>query len=170
MKIYVHNRVLFRYKRKNEVRTHSTTWMILKNIMLCERNQSLKITYCIIPFTRDGWNRQIYRRTKYMSGCLGCREGNGNPLQCSCLENPRDGGAWWAAIYGVTQTWTQLKRLSSSSSRMQSSGAGGKWSPCEWVSDFFQGEWKCSKIRLWWGLHKLVPGTVLRTFSACCMC
>ena len=43
-------------------------------------------------------------------------EGNGNPLQCSCLENPRDGGAWWAAIYGVAQSWTQLKRLSSSSS------------------------------------------------------
>ena len=42
-------------------------------------------------------------------------EGNGNPLQYSCLENPRDGGAWWAAVYGVAQSWTQLKRLSSSS-------------------------------------------------------
>ena len=42
--------------------------------------------------------------------CIG--EGNGNPLQCSCLENPRDGGAWWAAVYGVTQSWTRLKRLS----------------------------------------------------------
>ena len=46
--------------------------------------------------------------------CIG--EGNGNPLQFSCLENPRDGGAWWAAVYGVTQCWTRLKRLSSSSS------------------------------------------------------
>ena len=43
-------------------------------------------------------------------------EGHGNPLQCSCLENPRDGGAWWAAVYGVTQSRTRLKRLSSSSS------------------------------------------------------
>ena len=43
--------------------------------------------------------------------CIG--EGNGNPLQCSCLENPRDGEAWWAAVYGVAQSWTQLKRLSS---------------------------------------------------------
>ena len=43
--------------------------------------------------------------------CIG--EGNGNPLQCSCLENPRDGGAWWAAAHGVTQSWTRLKRLSS---------------------------------------------------------
>ena len=41
---------------------------------------------------------------------------NGNPLQCSCLENPRDGGAWWVAVYGVAQSRTQLKRLSSSSS------------------------------------------------------
>ena len=43
-------------------------------------------------------------------------EGTGNPLQCSCLENPRDGGAWWAAVYGVAQSRTRLKRLSSSSS------------------------------------------------------
>ena len=43
-------------------------------------------------------------------------EGNGKPLQCSCLENPRDGGAWWAAVSGVTQSRTRLKRLSSSSS------------------------------------------------------
>ena len=46
--------------------------------------------------------------------CIG--EGNGNPLQGSCLENPRDGGAWWAAVYGVTESQTRLKRLSSSSS------------------------------------------------------
>ena len=45
--------------------------------------------------------------------CIG--EGNGNPLQCSCLENPRDGRAWWAAVYGVEQSQTRLKRLSSSS-------------------------------------------------------
>ena len=43
-------------------------------------------------------------------------EGNGNPLQCSCLENPRDGGTWWTAVYGVAQSWTRLKGLSSSSS------------------------------------------------------
>ena len=47
--------------------------------------------------------------------CIG--EGNGNPLQCYCLEHPRDGGAWWAAIYGVAQSWTGLKRFRSSSSR-----------------------------------------------------
>ena len=49
--------------------------------------------------------------TSLSLSCIG--EGNGNPLQCSCLENPRDGGAWWAAIYGVAQSRTRLKRLSS---------------------------------------------------------
>ena len=43
--------------------------------------------------------------------------GNGNPLQYSCLENPRDRGAWWAAVYWVVQSWTRLKQLSSSSSK-----------------------------------------------------
>ena len=50
------------------------------------------------------------------TSCIG--EGNGNPLQCSCLENPRDGGAWWAAIYGVAQSWTRLKWLSSISTTL----------------------------------------------------
>ena len=46
-------------------------------------------------------------------------EGNGNPLQCSCLENPSDWGVWWAAIYGVAQSRTRLKQLSSSSSSVK---------------------------------------------------
>ena len=50
--------------------------------------------------------------------CIG--EGNGNSLQCSCLENPRGGRAWWAAVHGVAQSWTRLKQLSSSSSSMVS--------------------------------------------------
>ena len=59
--------------------------------------------------------------SEYMlsSGIVGSYgEGSGNPLQCSCLENPRDGGTWGAAIYGVAQSWMQLMRLSSSSSSM----------------------------------------------------
>ena len=56
--------------------------------------------------------------------CLGLArarggEGNGTPLQCSCLENPRDGGAWWAAVYGVAQSRTRLKSLSSGRTRGQ---------------------------------------------------
>ena len=67
------------------------------------------------------WGRQESDTTErlhfhFSLSCIG--EGNGNPLQCSCLENLRDGGAWWASVYGVTQSRTRLKRLSSSSSRM----------------------------------------------------
>ena len=62
------------------------------------------------------WGREESDTTEWLHfhfslSCTG--EGNGNPLQCSCLENPRDGGAWWAADYGVAQSWTRLKRLSS---------------------------------------------------------
>ena len=56
--------------------------------------------------------------------CIGV--GNGNPLQCSCLENPRDGGAWWAAICGVAQSRTRLKRLSSSTSLGRPKWLSGK--------------------------------------------
>ena len=49
----------------------------------------------------------------FSPSCAG--EGNGNPLQCSCLENPRDGGAWWSSVYPVAQSRTRLKRISSSS-------------------------------------------------------
>ena len=61
-------------------------------------------------------------------------EGNGNPLQCSCLENPRDGGAWWAAVYGVAQSRTRLKWLSSSSSNIKK---GGKINETNLFQPFF---------------------------------
>ena len=63
------------------------------------------------------WGREESDMTErlhfhFSLSCIG--EGNGNPLQCSCLKNPRDGGAWWAAVYGVAQSRTRLKWLSSS--------------------------------------------------------
>ena len=61
--------------------------------------------------------------------CIG--EENGNPLQCSCLENHREGGAWWAAVYGVAQNWTRLKWLSSSSS--------GRATELYWTGFLFKG-------------------------------
>ena len=63
------------------------------------------------------WGRKESDTTERFHFSLSCTgEGNGNPLQCSCLENPRDEGAWWAAIYGVAQSRSRLKQLSSSSS------------------------------------------------------
>ena len=65
------------------------------------------------------WGREELDTTEQLHfhfslSCIG--EGNGNPLQYSCLENPRDGGAWWADVYGVAQSQTRLARLRSSSS------------------------------------------------------
>ena len=69
------------------------------------------------------WGREESDTTEQLHfhfslSCIG--EGNGNPLQCSCLENPRDRGAWWAAVYGVEQSRTRLNRLSSSLSSLLS--------------------------------------------------
>ena len=67
------------------------------------------------PWGRKESDTTEQLHSHFSLSCIG--EGNGNPLQCSCLENPRDGGASWADVYGVTQSWTWLKWLSSSSSR-----------------------------------------------------
>ena len=74
--------------------------------------------------------------------CIG--EGNGNPLQCSCLENPRDGRARWAAVHGVAQSRTRLKRLSSSSSSSSS-------------MSFIGFLWWCSGICLQCRRHRFDP-------------
>ena len=66
------------------------------------------------PWGREESNMTERLHFHFSLSCIG--EGNGNPLQCSCLENPRDGGACWAAVYGVARSRTQLKGLSSSSS------------------------------------------------------
>ena len=66
------------------------------------------------PGVAEGWTRLSDFTFTFSLSCIG--GGNGKPLQCSCLENPRDGGAWWAAVHGVAKSWTRLKRLGSSSS------------------------------------------------------
>ena len=76
------------------------------------------------------WGREESDMTErlhfhFSLSCIG--EGNGNPLQCSCLQNPRDRGAWWAAVYQVAQSRTQLKRLSSSSSSSMGRKVGFHW-------------------------------------------
>ena len=68
------------------------------------------------PWGHWGSDTTEWLHFHFSLSCIG--EGNGNPLQCSCLENPRDRGAWWAAIYGVAKSRTRLKWLSSSSSRL----------------------------------------------------
>ena len=98
--------------------------------------------------------------------CIG--EGNGNPLQGSCLENPWDGGAWWAAVYGVTQSQTRLKQLSSSRQKSTSQkleqwllgmrGAGEI--DCKGAQGNLFCCWKYSISWLCWWLHQCI----------CCSC
>ena len=91
-------------------------------------------TPVLLPGKSHGWRSlvgcRLWGRTEsdtterllfhFSLSCIG--EGNGNPLQCSCLENPRDGGAWWAAVCGVARSQTRLKRLSSNSSSIPVDG------------------------------------------------
>ena len=81
-----------------------------------EKNIKKNVHICIIESLCCTAESDMTERLhfNFSLSCIG--EGNGNPLQCSCLENLRDRGAWWAAVYGVTQSRAQLKRLSSSSS------------------------------------------------------
>ena len=94
----------------------------------CQRRRWHPTQYSFLenPFGRRSlvgcspWDRKELDTTERLSlhfslSCSG--EGNGNPRQCSCLENPRYRGAWWAAVYGVTQSRTRLKRLSRQSCR-----------------------------------------------------
>ena len=102
------------------------------------------------------WATSLY----FSLSCTG--EGNGNPLQCSCLENPRDRGAWWAAVYGVEESQTRLKRLSSSSSstlRLFTATAERSWKQCRvhwqrngrnlssWLPQPVLSSWES---RIWW--------------------
>ena len=110
----------------------SATWdethfLYLPACRPCKRRRHWRPTPVLLPGKSHGWRSLVgcspWGRKEsdtteqlhfhFSLSCIG--EGNGNPLQCSCLENPRDGGACWAAVYGVAQSWTRLKWLSSSS-------------------------------------------------------
>ena len=80
------------------------------------------------PWGREESDTTERLHFRFSLSCIG--EGNGNPLQCSCLENPMDGGTWWAAVYAVAQSRTRLKRLSSSSMQWNSclTSCFGYWS------------------------------------------
>ena len=92
------------------------------------------------PWCREELDTTEQLHFHFSLSCIG--EGNGNPLQCSCLENPREGGAWWAAVSGVVQSRTRLKWLSSSSSPKPSF-----WTPVSGVSksEF----WQLLAFQLW---------------------
>jgi len=92
-------------------------WSFSCNLLLRDREgNGTPLPYsCLVgcsPWGREESDMTEQLHFHFLLSCIG--EGNGNPLHCSCLENPRDGGAWWAAVYGVAQSQTRLKWLSSS--------------------------------------------------------
>ena len=114
---------------------HSDIYICIPEKAMAPHSSTLawKIPWTEEPGRCSPWGRTESDTTKWLHfhfslSCIG--EGNDNPLQCFCLENPRDGGAWWAAVYGVAQSRTQLKWLSSSSSSSSSRNKRrGEW---EW--------------------------------------
>ena len=104
------------------------------------------------PWGRWGSDTTERLHFHFSLSCL--REGNGNPLQCSCLENPRDGGAWWATVYGVAQSRTRLTWLSSSSSSSMEPHSRGK-----------ESTWQCRRHKFdpwvakmpWWRKWQPTP-------------
>ena len=84
------------------------------NVLLPGKSHGQRSLVGCSPWGRKESDTTEWLHFQFSLSCTG--EGNGNPLQCPCLENPRDRGAWWAAVYGVEQSRTWLKWLSSSSS------------------------------------------------------
>ena len=85
----------------------------LTPVLLPGKSQGQRSLVGCSPWGREESDTTEWLHFHFSLLCIG--EGNGNPLQCSCLENPRDGGAWWAAVSGVAQSRTRLKRRRSSS-------------------------------------------------------
>ena len=102
-------------------------WLLLRQwhptpVLLPGRSHGWRSLEGCSPWGRWGSDTTEWLHFHFSLSCTG--EGNGNPLQCSCLENPRDGGAWWAAVYGVAQSRTQLKWLSSSRNLTNTTAVG----------------------------------------------
>ena len=87
-------------------------------VLLPGKSHAQRSLVCCRPWGCKELDITEWLHFHFSFSCIG--EGNGNPFQCSCLKNPRDRGAWWAAISGVAQNQTRLKRLSSSSSSLMS--------------------------------------------------
>ena len=111
---YIHTVGYYAAIKNNELMPFIATWQWHPTpVLLPGKSPGRRSLVGCSPWGRWQLDTTQWLHFLFSLSCIG--EGNGNPLQCSCLENPRDGGAWWAAIYGVAQSRTRLKRLSSSS-------------------------------------------------------
>ena len=95
---------------RSSLSTQRRRWWHPTPVLLPGKSHGRRSLEGCSPWGHWGLDTTEWLHFHFSFSCIG--ESNGNPLQCSCLENPRDGGAWWAAIYGVTQSQTRLKQLS----------------------------------------------------------
>ena len=120
-------------------------------VLLPGKSRGWRILVGCSPWGREESGTTERLHFHFSLSCIG--EGNGNPLQCSCLENPRDGGAWWAAVYGVSQSWTRLKRLSSSRSS-KSQEDRERLIVLQWYKTYL-GKGLLFLVLIWFGFPKL---------------
>ena len=126
-------------------------WWHPTSVLLPEKSHGQKSLVGCSPWSREESDMTERLHFHFSLSCIG--EGNDNPLQCSCLENPRDGDAWWAAVYGVAQSRTRLKWLSSSSS----SNEKHDWRRQPQDQSLLQNLWKVENIRLKFYNHVKSP-------------
>ena len=135
-----------------------------KILMLGKMEKAWHPTLWEIPWTEEPGRLQSKGLLRvghdWATSLLRTGEGNGNPLQCSGLENPRDGGTWWAAVYGVAQSRTRLTRLSSSSSseRLKAGWEGDDRGWDGWMASPTPWTWVSENSRRHWGIEK--PGVL----------
>ena len=115
------SRLLGEISISSDMQTIPSQWSTVKRLSMMVKEESeragLKFNIPNTKITANRWGKSGSSDRFYFLAAIGKNEDNGNPLQYYCLENPRDRGAWLAAVYGVAQNQTRLKRLSSSSSR-----------------------------------------------------
>ena len=113
-------------------------------VLLPEKSQGPRSLVGCSPWGREESDTTERLHFHFSLSCTG--DGNGNPLYCSCLENPRDGGAWWAAVCGVAQSRTRLTRLSSSSNSHLYLCCKTKWTPPADVGKHLPLPWESSPL------------------------
>ena len=115
-------------------------------VLLPEESHGWRSLVGYSPWGREESDTTERLHFHFSLSCFG--EGNGNPLQCSCLENPRAGGVWWAAVYGVAQSRTRLKWLSSSSREQEKGSSWDGENQREGAPDYI----KKKKMKYWLSL------------------
>ena len=108
LSIVAYNSVIISSVFEDKRQSPFLTSLLIISVLLPGKSHGWRSLVGCSPWGREESCTTERLHFHFSLSCIG--EGNGNPLQCSCLENPGDGEAWWAAVYGVAQSWTQLQQ------------------------------------------------------------